>query len=69
LEWQPYAWGRNLNCGQQCIAPEYVLCHRSVLDEFTKQLRHWTRELYPDPFAEGAMVGAVYKLNAADPEL
>lgn len=48
-------WGRTLNCGQQCIAPEYVLCHRSVLDEFTDQLRRWTRELLPDPFAEGAM--------------
>ena len=49
------AWGRTLNCGQQCISPEYVLCHRSVLDEFTSQLRRWIQELIPDPFAEGAM--------------
>ena len=48
-------WGRNVNCGQQCISPEYVLCHRSVLEEFTNQVRRWTRELIPDPFADGAM--------------
>ena len=48
-------WARNLNCGQQCISPEYVLCHRSVLDEFTNQLRRWTKEMLPDPFAQGAM--------------
>ena len=48
-------WGRTLNCGQQCIAPEYVLCHRSKMDDFTEHLRRWTRELIPDPHEDGAM--------------
>ena len=48
-------WGRTLNCGQQCIAPEYVLCHRSKLEPFIEQLRRWTQTLVPDPYAEGAM--------------
>ena len=48
-------WGRALNCGQQCIAPEYVLCPRSKLDAFVDNLRRWTQTLIPDPYAEGAM--------------
>lgn len=30
-------FGKYLNCGQTCIAPDYILCHRSVKDEFIKE--------------------------------
>ncbi len=33
------AWGKFLNCGQICIAPDYVLVHESVRDEFLAKLR------------------------------
>jgi aldehyde dehydrogenase (NAD+) len=58
------AWGRTLNCGQQCIAPEYVLCHRSALDAFVEKLRYWINELIPDPYADGAM-GRIVEKDAA----
>ncbi len=29
-------FGKYLNCGQTCVAPDYVLCHQSVKEEFTK---------------------------------
>ena len=29
-------FGKYLNCGQTCVAPDYVLCERSVKDEFIK---------------------------------
>nr|QQY02511.1 aldehyde dehydrogenase family 3 member A2 [Cryptocotyle lingua] len=29
---------KTLNCGQTCVAPDYVLCHRDVLDELVKNL-------------------------------
>lgn len=32
-------WGKILNCGQTCVAPDYVLVHRSVKDEFVQQCR------------------------------
>ena len=32
------AWGKFLNCGQTCVAPDFVLCHSSVKDEFIKAL-------------------------------
>ena len=30
------AWGKTLNCGQTCIAPDYILIHRDVKDAFVK---------------------------------
>ena len=29
-------WGKYLNCGQTCVAPDYILCESSVKDEFVK---------------------------------
>ncbi len=33
------AWGKYSNCGQTCIAPDYVFLHEKVKDEFIKQLK------------------------------
>lgn len=30
------AWGKTLNCGQTCIAPDYLLIHKDVKDAFVK---------------------------------
>jgi len=32
------AWGKFLNCGQTCVAPDYVFCHSSVKDAFIKEV-------------------------------
>lgn len=32
-------WGKYLNCGQTCVAPDYVLCHESVKDKFVAELK------------------------------
>ena len=34
------AFGKLLNCGQTCVAPDYVLVDRSVHDAFVLELRH-----------------------------
>lgn len=31
-------FGKYLNCGQTCVAPDYILCHRSVKDEFIREV-------------------------------
>lgn len=31
-----FVFAKFLNCGQTCVAPDYVLCHESVKDEFIK---------------------------------
>jgi len=34
-------WGRNMNAGQQCISPDFVMVHEDVVDEFCAQaLKH-----------------------------
>ena len=32
-------WGKYLNCGQTCVAPDYILCHESVKDKFVSELK------------------------------
>jgi len=40
------AWGKYLNAGQTCVAPDYVLVHKDVKDEFTKRLILWIEKYY-----------------------
>ena len=32
-------WGKFLNCGQTCVAPDYILCDESVKEEFVSELK------------------------------
>lgn len=32
-------FGKFLNCGQTCVAPDYILCHKSVKDELVAELK------------------------------
>ena len=40
------AWGRVMNAGQVCIAPDYALVHESVKDEFQTQISAKIQEQY-----------------------
>ena len=45
-------FGKFLNCGQTCVAPDYVLCERSVLDELVAELKKQiTLQLGDDPIS------------------
>ena len=35
---QRIAWGKGINCGQTCVAPDYFLVHENVVDEFVAQV-------------------------------
>ena len=44
------AFGKYLNCGQTCVAPDYVLCHKSVRDRFVELLKEEiSRQYGKDP--------------------
>lgn len=32
-------FGKFLNCGQTCVAPDYILCHHSVKDQLVEELK------------------------------
>lgn len=42
------AWGKYTNCGQTCIAPDYILCEPSiqnqVIEEVQKAIKVWKSE-------------------------
>ena len=40
------AWGKTLNSGQTCIAPDYILIHKGVKDEFVKAFAEEVKALH-----------------------
>ena len=40
------AFGKFLNCGQTCVAPDYILVHKNVRDEFVELLKVAIEEQY-----------------------
>ena len=39
-------FGKLLNCGQTCVAPDYLLIDRRVKDVFLERAAHWVHRLY-----------------------
>ncbi|MCQ9424405.1 coniferyl aldehyde dehydrogenase [Pseudomonas sp. LJDD11] len=46
---QRLAFGKTLNAGQTCVAPDYVLVPRERLDGLVEALRHTVQGFYPEP--------------------
>ena len=42
------AWGKSLNAGQTCIAPDYLMLHKNIKDKFLSGLEKAFRELLGD---------------------
>jgi aldehyde dehydrogenase (NAD+) len=40
------AWGKYINAGQTCIAPDYVLVHKSISDKLISGIKHYVEEFY-----------------------
>ena len=46
------AWGKFLNAGQTCVAPDYLLIHKEIKDPFVRALAKCVSEFYgADPLA------------------
>lgn len=41
-------WGKFINAGQTCIAPDYVLCTKDVQEKFVKEAKLILKEWYGD---------------------
>ena len=39
-------FGKYLNCGQTCVAPDYIYCHRSVRDRLIKEIQKQIRRQF-----------------------
>ncbi len=49
-------WGKTMNAGQICVAPDFVLIHESQKEEFINQ----TKSVLPDFFSDGYQPGENY---------
>ena len=45
---QRIVFGKLLNAGQTCIAPDYVVAHKSVADKLVESMKKYIDKLYPD---------------------
>ena len=46
------AWGKTLNSGQTCIAPDYILIHEDVKEAFVKAFSEEVRKLHGEDIKE-----------------
>lgn len=63
------AWGKFLNGGQTCVAPDYVLVHDAVAQEFLKALREETKKMFSNKNHLSRMIHEehyVHVLNCID---
>jgi aldehyde dehydrogenase (NAD+) len=49
---QKIAWGKFMNSGQTCIAPDYLLVNSSIVDDFLAHLKKQINKMY-DPKGKG----------------
>ncbi|SHL61568.1 aldehyde dehydrogenase (NAD+) [Chryseobacterium contaminans] len=45
-------WGKFLNAGQTCVAPDYLLVEESIQEQFLEMLRKYIKEFKYDPDSE-----------------
>jgi len=53
------AWGKFMNAGQTCVAPDYVLADRAVVPRLADALRDAVHELYGDDPAQSPDYGRI----------
>ncbi len=43
---QKIVWGKFMNCGQTCLAPDYLLVNETILPELVSKLTHFIKKFY-----------------------
>lgn len=52
-------FGKYLNCGQTCVAPDYILCHSSMKDAFVKEVCAQVKKQYGENPLENKDYGKI----------
>lgn len=52
-------WGKYLNCGQTCVAPDYILCEKSVKDEFVAEVSKQIKKQFGEKPLENRDYGEI----------
>ncbi|KAH8391317.1 hypothetical protein KR215_011285 [Drosophila sulfurigaster] len=56
-------WGKLINCGQTCIAPDYVLCSKEVQDKFVEEAREVLKEWYGESIQSSPDLSRIINQN------
>lgn len=52
-------WGKTLNAGQTCIAPDYVMVHRAVKDELIKEMKNALNKYFGEDIEKSDSFGRI----------
>ena len=52
-------WGKFLNCGQTCVAPDYILCEASVKEQLTAELIRQVKKQFGEHPLDNADYGKI----------
>ncbi|UXF01584.1 hypothetical protein IB67_08655 [Fervidobacterium riparium] len=53
------AYGKFINCGQTCIAPDYLIIERVYLDEFLSEFRRWVANFFGENPKDSRFYGRI----------
>ncbi|XP_017838440.1 aldehyde dehydrogenase family 3 member B1 isoform X5 [Drosophila busckii] len=56
-------WGKLINCGQTCIAPDYILCSKEMQDKFIAEAKDVLKEWYGDNIQNSPDLSRVINQN------
>lgn len=59
-------WGKFLNAGQTCVAPDHVIVHESVKDQLLGAMQMWIKEMYGEQPLENKTVGKIVSAEHYD---
>ena len=60
------SWGKFINAGQTCIAPDYLFVHKSVKDVLLTKLKSEITEMYGDVISESRVYPRIISSGAID---
>lgn len=56
-------WGKLINCGQTCIAPDYVLCSKEIEEKFVAEAKDILKEWYGDNVRDSPDLSRIINKN------
>jgi acyl-CoA reductase-like NAD-dependent aldehyde dehydrogenase len=52
-------FGKFVNCGQTCIAPDYLFIHEEIAEQFIQELKKWIKTFYSEKPNESSDYGKI----------
>ena len=56
-------WGKFINAGQSCVAPDYLLVNQTIKSALLKQIQNWIQKLFGDNPATSPDYGRIINQN------